>query len=177
MNGVVFGATVEEGIFTKQGKSISFSDYPVSIYRGNLSKPDSFRQDIDGSWKDKFGERIRKPIINFSGKYFVSVHRCGGPCFYYKIHDMSTGKELSLLDMFAFADNPPKTRDGWTYSSNLYYKPNSRLLVVQYQLEKWMIQANGESELKSDCRERLFILDNEQLEPITETRYYCTDMQ
>jgi len=146
-----------------------FTDYPVKRYTGKYHIPSGFRKDKDGFWSDTFRKMTSAPTVNFSGKYFLSTHSCGTSCRYYRLTDLSTGKDIPIMNMFTCADPPPKTSDGYNYMSFLYFRPESNLLVAQYEIE-----VNGSSE-DIECRERLFVLEKEKFRTIIGTRLYCND--
>jgi hypothetical protein len=154
-----------------------FSDFPVEVYNGKLRKPKAFDLDQNGDlWE--YGKMVAKPTINFAGKYFVTLHSCGTGCRYFRMHDLTSGKELPVLKMFSSAtepEPPPMTKDGWKYITHLHHKKDSNLLVAQFSLEKEIFTEDGESEILSKCRERSYIFENEVLKPISKTRYTCTD--
>jgi hypothetical protein len=166
------------------------SDFPVEVYKGKLRNPKGFNIDQDGNFwefkvhnKDKnsweFNKMIIKPQINFAGKYFITLHSCGTGCRYYRMHDLTSGKELAALKMFASAEPTPKTKDGWEYITRLHHEKDSNLLVAQFLLEKRYFKDEEELEpvLLQKCRERSYVFDfeNEVLKPISKTRYTCTD--
>jgi hypothetical protein len=143
-----------------------FSDYPAAVFSGKHNIPDEFKIDSDGLWRDSAGKEIDIPKVNFAGKYFLSTHSCGANCRYYQLTDLSTGIAIPVMDMFTSADPPPRTRDGYHYITILFYRPDSNMLVAQYEIQK------NET---LECRERLFTLDNEQLLPITKKRDFCNE--
>ena len=151
-----------------------FSNFPVKVYNGKVHKPNAFTVDQNGNlWEHN--KMVAKAQINFAGKYFITVHSCGTGCRYYRTHDLTNGKELPVLNMFASAEPTPKTSDGWEYLTLLRHKKDSNLLVAQFVLEKVIFKEDGEPEVLNKCRERLYIFENEELKPVSNTRYYCTD--
>ncbi|MDR2092600.1 MAG: hypothetical protein LBP58_04700 [Azoarcus sp.] len=152
-----------------QGKPPVFSDYPAKLYAGDIRLPDEFKAAPDGlSWRDSSGKIMEKPGINFSGKYFLSAHSCGAECRYYLMFDLSTGKEALSLEMFASTEPPPRTREGYRYITFLYSKADSNMLVAQYEIQK------GE---ETECRERIFVLEDDKIKPITGIRHSCTSLE
>jgi hypothetical protein len=157
-------------------ESANPANYPVKeVYKGKIPALYKIKKDAEGLWRDKFGKMVDEPNVNFAGKYFISVHSCGTGCRYYQMHDLVNAKEIAVLDMFSGGDPPPMTKDGWRYVAVLNYKKESNLLVAQYLLEKQVLKPDGKYETEEDCRERSYIFENEELKPISKTRYYCTD--
>lgn len=155
----------EKSLAISSQDELKFKNFPSIVYLGEINFPKDFTKNYDDIWRDSYGKKIEKPHINFSGKYFISLHSCGAGCRYYRLTDLSTGKEISSLEMFASTDPPPMTRDGFRYITSLIYKADSNMLVAQYEVQK-----NDEFE----CRERIFIFgDNEKIKPISETKYHC----
>ncbi|MDR3351948.1 MAG: hypothetical protein LBO00_02855 [Zoogloeaceae bacterium] len=143
-----------------------FEEYPVSIHKGKIVVPSKFRKDRQGTWRDEFGKsrKSRKLILPES---ILSLHSCGAECRYYQLTDLTSGRSVSSLDMFASAEPPNVTRDGYRYMTILYYRADSRMLVARYQIDTGIV---GEY----DCRERVFLFDEaEQIKPITRTKYRC----
>ena len=79
--------------------------------------------------------------------------------------DLTSGRALDLLKDFGAAETPPKTRDGYSYLTDLITRANSKLLVAQYHVEL----RDGE-----ECRERAFVFDGEKIAPVNNTRRTCT---
>jgi hypothetical protein len=142
-----------------------FEDYGVTVYSGAIHRPKWIRHVGSDEWRDHFGKLVEPPEVNFAGKYFVSVHSCGTGCRYYTMTDLSSGRELNLLNDFGAAEPPPKTREGDPYVTGLVTRANSRLLVAQYRIDS----PRGEQ-----CRQRAFVLDGDKLTPTTGTRRTCT---
>ena len=140
-------------------------DYTVAIYTGAIHQPKWIRHVGGDEWRDEFDKLVEPPVVNFAGKYFVSVHSCGTGCRYYTMTDLSSGRELNLLKDFGAAEPAPKTREGYTYVTDLLTRANSRLLVAQYHVNS----SNGE-----ECRERAFLFDGKLITPLTNTRRTCT---
>jgi hypothetical protein len=144
-----------------------FEEYPVSIHKGKIVVPSKFRKDSQGTWRDEFGKSMDVPQINFAGKYFLSLHSCGAECRYYQLTDLTSGRSVSGLNMFASSDPPNVTRDGYRYMTILDYRADSRMLVALYQIDT---DIDG----KYDCRERVFLFDEaEHIKPISKTKYHC----
>ena len=143
-----------------------FTDYQETVFSGEIRIPKEFTVDKDGIWRDSAGKIISMPSINFSGKYFLSTHSCGAGCRYYQLTDLTTGNSIPIMHMFASTDPPAKTSDGYQYTTILFYRPESSMLVAQYEIQK---------KETLECRERLFVLKEMKLKQITETRRYCNN--
>jgi hypothetical protein len=144
-----------------------FKEYEVPLYKGEIRQPKWIRHVEGDMWRDELEKSVDPPEINFAGRYFVAVHSCGTSCRYYTLTDLSSGRDLDLLNQFATAEPPPKTQDGHEYMTILFSRPNSRMLVAQYHLEL--------GQAKEECRERVFLLEKERLKPITKTRRECRE--
>jgi hypothetical protein len=144
-----------------------FEDYEVPLYRGAIHPPRWIRHVGGGEWRDDLGKLVEPPEINFAGKYFIAVHSCGTGCRYYTLTDLSSGRDLDMLGMFATAEPPPKTRDGHEYMTVLFSRPDSKVLVAQYRVE---LGQGGE-----ECRERVFLFEDGKLKPVTNTRRACRE--
>jgi hypothetical protein len=142
-------------------QSPRFEDYEISVYTGTIHRPNWIRRASADEWRDKLGKRVEPAEVNFAGKYFVSVHSCGTGCRYYTMTDLSSGREMNLLNGFGAAEPPPKTREGYPYVTDLVTRANSKLLVAQYRIDA----PRGE-----ECRERAFVFEGDKLSPITGTR-------
>ena len=142
-----------------------FEDYGVAVYTGAIHRPKWIRHVGSDEWRDNIGKLVEPPEINFAGKYFVAVHSCGTGCRYYTMTDLSSGRELNLLNDFGAAEPPPKTREGYPYVTDLVTRANSKLLVAQYRIDS----PRGE-----ECRERAFVFDGTKLTATTGTRHTCT---
>jgi hypothetical protein len=144
---------------------VRFEDYPASRHPGPWVIPKGLRRAGQNEWRDEAGKLVEPPRVNFAAKYMVQVHSCGTGCRYYTLTDLSSGGSLDTLKVFAAAEPPPKTSEGYTYSTDLVSRANSNLLVAQYQVD-----APGGPE----CRERAFVLEGEKLRPVTNTKRGCT---
>jgi hypothetical protein len=142
-----------------------FGDYQVPLYRGAIRPPKWIQHVGDDEWRDDLGKMVGPPEINFAGRYFVAVHSCGTGCRYYTLTDLSTGRDLDLLEMFTAAEPAPKTRDGREYITDLISRPDSRLLVAQYYI--------GPARKAGECRERVFLFGGGRLKPVTQTLHAC----
>lgn len=143
-----------------------FEDYQVPVYRG-ATRPPKWIRHIGNVWRDNLGKLVEPPEINFAGKYFIVAHSCGTGCRYYTLTDLSLGRDLKVLGMFTTAEPPPKTRDGQSYLTELFSRPNSKMLVAQYHIE---LRQSGE-----ECRERVFMFEGVRLKPATRTRRACRE--
>ena len=141
-----------------------FEDYRVPLYRGAIH-PSKWVQHVGGEWRDKLGKWIGPPEVNFAGKYFMALHSCGTGCRYYTLTDLASGRDLDVLDMFATAEPPPKTRYGREYLTELFSRADSKILVAQYHI--------GLYQEGKECRERVFLFEAERLKPITSTLRSC----
>jgi hypothetical protein len=145
-----------------------FSDYSVQTYSGSLRIP-SYYIKSDDVWRDDMGKAVSPPKINFAGRYYVGVHSCGTECRYYTLSDLKTGGDSNALNIFSSdGEYPPKTKDGRTYITVLTTRPDSRMLIARYYIDK--------SENKpEECRERVFLLgeDGKNITPITATINQC----
>jgi hypothetical protein len=143
-----------------------FEDYQVPLYRGEIRLPRWIRHVARNEWRDELNKLVIPPEINFAGRYFLAVHSCGTGCRYYTMTDLSTGLDLDeVLRDFTTAEPPPRTREGYPYITDLFSRPNSRMLIAQYHIEI--------SEGNEECRGRVFVFENERLRPITNTRRGC----
>jgi hypothetical protein len=143
----------------------SFEKYAVSVFTGEILTPTDFKVDKNGIWRDSVGKMIEEPHVNFSGKYFLSKHSCGTECRYYLLSDLTTGKHISDLDMFANTDPPSRTKEGFRYMTNIHFVKSSSMLVAQYEIQK-----ND----KIACKERVFVFDGASVRPISSTKNYCS---
>ncbi|WP_224005267.1 hypothetical protein [Paraburkholderia tropica] len=145
-----------------------FSDYPSVVYTGRLHIP-SYYVKSDGIWRDDMGKAVSPPRVNFAGKYYIGLHSCGTECRYYTLSDLDTGNDSKALDMFSSdGAEPTKTSDGRTYVTDLISRPDSRLVIAQYQID----ETAGRP---AECRERMFLLsdDGEKASPVTKTLNGC----
>ena len=152
----------------QQQSAIRFDQYSVDIYREHAKIPREFHKDADGQWQDASGKPAFQPRVNFAGEYFLAVHSCGTCCRYYTLHNLRTGGSIREVSMFNAADPSPTTRDGRAYVPILFFKPGSKLLVVQYQLDLCTTAD------KNECRQRYFILENGHFKAISQTLRSCT---
>jgi len=149
-----------------QDKLPRFEDYAVSLYQGKLHVPKWIRHVGSSEWRDEAGKLVEPPDVNFAGKYYVGRHSCGTGCRYYTLTDLSSGRELDSLYLFATVEPPPKTTDGHEYLTVLYYRADSKVIVAQYLIDPL--------QRPEQCRERRFIFERGKVKPITKTRRSCT---
>ncbi|MFC0401240.1 hypothetical protein [Paraburkholderia rhizosphaerae] len=150
------------------GLSPEFSDYRVNVYRGRLKVPVYYVK-IGNKWRDDMGKMVSPPVINFSGKYHIGIHSCGADCRYYTLSNLMSGADSGALDPFSNAgEQPNKTSDGRIYITNLISRPDSKMLIAQYYIDR-----DVDSEGK--CREQIFTLndDGKRVMPITKTIDSC----
>ena len=84
-----------------------FEDYQVPVYTGAIHQPKWIRYHGSDGWRDNLGKLVEEPGVNFAGKYFVSAHSCGTSCRYYTMTDLSSGRELHVLEDFDSAEPSP----------------------------------------------------------------------
>jgi len=149
-----------------QNVSTRFEDHAVSPYQGYVHLPHWIQHGSESDWRDEMGKRVDPPEVNFAGKYFVAAHSCGTGCRYYTLTDLSSGRELDLLDRFTTSEPPPKTLDGHEYLTILHFRPDSKMLVAQYHIDTLTAH--------EQCRERAFLLMNRKLSSITKTARSCS---
>ncbi len=159
---------LSSAVFAQTRQLPSFDDYPVPLYRGRTLVP-KWMMDVDGSWRDERGKLVDPPEINFAGRYLLVAHGCGTSCRYYTLTDLVTRRDIEdVIDVFSSGEPMPKTSDGFPYLSELRARPNSNLLIVQYQLET----PDGRK-----CRERSFVFHKLKLQAITGTSRSCREIQ
>jgi hypothetical protein len=146
-----------------------FEDYPVAIYTQRIHVPAYYVQHGD-VWRDNMGKQVEAPRINFAGKYYIGLHSCGAECRYFTLSDLKENRDSPALDMFSSAgQDPMKTSDGRVYTTELISRPDSKLLVARFHIEK----ASGAPD---ECRQRIFVLSNDgqKVEPVTNTINSCS---
>lgn len=149
--------------------AIQFGQFPANVYRGHIKIPREFHKDSDGLWVDESGHPSFPPHINFAGEYFLAAHTCGTCCRYYTLNNLRTGGEVKNVSMFDAGDPTPLTKDGRTYVPILFYKPDSSLLVVQYELDLCTTTVQ-----KKQCRQRYFVFKDDRFTAISRTFQSCT---
>jgi hypothetical protein len=152
-------------IFTAQPPKVAkFSNYLANIYFGKLHGPAGVRQSKDGTWRNSAGKLVDPISINFAGKYYVALNSCGTSCRYYTITDLSVGKELKVFDQFTAAEPAPTTKEGYTYVTELIFRPESTMVIAQYLISA----PSGEI-----CREKIFNFNGASLDALTDTKNTC----
>ena len=147
----------------------TFAEFEVPVYKGKIKRPKWISFSRRNGWRDSLGKLVDPPEVNFAGKFFAVGHSCGTGCRYYSLTDLTTGKDLSnVFDGFGSGEEPPKTKDGYEYYERFFLRPNSRLLIVQYDVEK---------QNETVCRERSFLLGNGRLRPVTPTVFSCRNLE
>ena len=106
--------------------------------------------------------------MNFAGEYYLAAHSCGTCCRYYTLNNLRTDGDVTKVRMFDTGDTPPVTKDGHTYVAVLYFKPDSKLLIVQYELDLCTPIENNQ------CRQRYFIFKDGKFTAISKTFPSCT---
>jgi hypothetical protein len=142
-----------------------FEDFAVPVYSGPLVPPKGVRHVSANEWRNAQGKLIEPMEINFAGRYWMVLNSCGTGCRYYALTDLSSGRNLDVLNAFDAAEPPPTTREGFLYTTDLIGRADSSMLVAQYQVET--------RDAGTQCRERVFVFEAEKLRPITNTRRGC----
>ena len=148
--------------------AIHFDQFHVKVFDGHIKMPHEFHKSPDGLWLDDAGKPASKPRVNFAGEYFLAAHSCGTCCRYYTLDSLRTGNEIDSISIFATGDSPPRTKDGHTYVPVLFFKPASRLLIVQYQLDLCTPREEGQ------CRQQYFAFEDGRFKAISNTFPQCT---
>jgi len=143
-----------------------FEDFPVIMPLEPWVLPKDIYHLSTKEWKNANGKLIESPKVNFAGKYVIILNSCGTGCRYYTLTDLSTGRDLPTLKIFGSKRPPATTKEGFTYVTNLVGRNGSTMLVAQYQIETETV--------RKECRERVFVFENEKLRPITKTKKYCS---
>jgi hypothetical protein len=104
--------------------SPKFEEFPAQRHPGPWVPPKGFRRVSVNEWRNEFGKLVEPPAMNFAGRYHIALNSCGTGCRYYSLTDLATGKDLALLAPFASAEPPPKTKEGYTYTTDLISRPN-----------------------------------------------------
>jgi hypothetical protein len=150
-------------------EALSYGQFPAEVYQGRLIRPQWLKRWPDGELHDDSDKPAMPARVNFAGEYYLTAHSCGTCCRYYTLNNLRTGSELTAAGMFDAAEPEPHTRDGHTYVAVLYFRPNSRLVVVQYYLDQC---ASGEE--KNLCRQRYFVFENGRFKPVSKTFGTCS---
>ena len=151
----------------------SFGDYLVPVHTGKTILPEGVHKDSEGNWRNELNKWIIEPEVNFAGKYFIFINSCGTSCAYYRMTNLTTGKDVADFSMF---DNHEgqwlTTKDGHPYRARLVNFADSRLLLAQYFIE---YQTHTGVLEKTVCRERFFTLsESEKLTPVSKTYGSCS---
>jgi len=146
-----------------------FDQFRVDLYHGHLKIPPQFHKESDGLWVDESGKPASAPHVNFAGEYFLAAHSCGTCCRYYTLNDLRTGADTGQISMFDASDDAPHvTKDGHTYVPILFFKPDSRLLIVQYELDLCTRAQHNQ------CRQHYFIFKDGGFQSVSKTLSSCT---
>lgn len=165
--GAIFLVYLTPLVAQKDSRRFQFNQFPVDVYRGHIKVPQEFHKDRDGLWVDKSGKPASAPRVNFAGEYYLAAHSCGTCCRYYTLNNLRTGGEISRVSMFDAGDPTPTTEDGHTYVPILFFKPDSRLLIVQYELDLCAPVENNQ------CRQRSFVLESGRFRSVSRTLPSC----
>lgn len=152
----------------KEAKAPRFEQYSVTTYRGELKNPQDLHRDSEGVWRDEQNKMVSPPVVNFAGEYYLASHSCGTGCRYYTLNNLRTGREVSQISMFDAGEPTPLTKDGHTYVPILFFKPDSTLLIVQYDLDV------DKPTRSNRCRQRFFVFKDKKLSAISRTFPSCT---
>lgn len=152
----------------EEAHATQFGQFPVRIYEGPIKTSKDLHKDSDGVWRDALNKLVEPPGVNFAGEYYLAAHSCGTECRYYQLTNLRTGSEIGQVGMFDAGDPPPRTRDRHTYVPILFFKPDSKLLIVQYEIDPLT------QEKRSQCRQRYFVFDGDRFTAISKTFRSCT---
>jgi hypothetical protein len=152
----------------KDGREPQFNQFPVDVYHGHNKIPREFHKDKDGLWLDESGKPASAPRVNFAGEYYLAAHSCGTCCRYYTLSNLRTGGEISQISMFDAGEPTPTTKDGHTYIPILFFKPDSRLLIVQYEFDLCTPVEHNK------CRQRDFVFEDGHFRSLSKTLQPCT---
>lgn len=164
----VFLAFLKPLAAQKDEPAPQFNQFPVDVYHGHIKIPRAFHQDPEGSWWDEAGKPAFAPHVNFAGEYYLTGHSCGTCCRYYSLNNLRVGSGISQVGMFDAGEPSPETKDGHTYIPILYFKPDSRLLIVQYEFDLCTSEAHNK------CRQRYFVFEDGRFRSLSKTLQSCT---
>ncbi len=153
----------------KAHRLMRFVQFPVEVYHGRAKVLAEFHKDSEGNWYDESGKPASPPLVNFAGEYYLAAHSCGTCCRYYTLDSLRTGISIKQVGMFDAGDSPPHTSDGHAYVPVLFSRPDSALLIVQYELDPC---APNDHNL---CRQRYFVFEHGRFRAISKTLPYCTN--
>lgn len=145
-----------------------FNQFSVDVYHGHKKVPREFHKDTDGLWLDEADKPAFAPHVNFAGEYYLAGHTCGTCCRYYTLNNLRTGGAISQVSMFNAGEPTPATKDGHTYIPILFFKPDSRLLIVQYELDLCTPVEHNQ------CRQHYFVFEDGRFRSISRTLPSCT---
>jgi hypothetical protein len=159
----------------KAAPQFKYEQFPATVYHGKPRIPRGLHKTVDGEWSNDDGPVAFSPRVNFAGEYNLAAHTCGTCCRFYGMTNLRTGHQVSQVSMFddreRLTDDGEQiealTKDGDTFVSVLYFRPNSNLLIVQYQLDLCSSKRNM-------CRQRYFVFENGSIRPISKTFWFCT---
>ncbi|MFN0141437.1 MAG: hypothetical protein ACKVQW_15285 [Pyrinomonadaceae bacterium] len=167
--GIIFCSLSISGLIIAQNSPQKFTDYPAKIYKGNIHKPKWIRHVQGDEWRDELNKFVEPLEVNFAGKYYLAGHSLGTGVWYFTLTDLTTARELNILDNFATTEIPvPRMRDGRRYSTRILSRPNSRLLIVQYRMEPTNV-------MPESCREKAYLLQNQRLRRLGKAWSRCRD--
>ena len=150
------------------GQRPRFGEHPVSMYEGKLHFPKWCRHVQGTEWRDGQNKLVEPPSINFAGKYYVAGHSLGAGARYYTLTDLTSGRELSVLDRFATTEGSPELPNGMHYLVSLTSRQTSSLLRVRFQQENWAADSG-------QCFERYFLFRDKKLLAVGDRRYRCSN--
>jgi hypothetical protein len=151
-------------------RQFQFEQFPVEIYRGPIKIPEDLHKDENGDWRDENDKWYPPVAVGFAGEYYLPILGCGTGCRYHLLVNLRTGAGIPDISMFDAPEQRPKTKDGRTYVTLLYYRPNSSLLIAEYHLD-------FDDPQHETCRQRYFVLEDGKLKPISKTFPFCTEGQ
>jgi len=164
----IFLVHLKSLVAQNEARAFQSNQFPADVYRGHLKIPREFHKTQEGLWVDESGKPAFAPRVNFAGEYYLTAHSCGTCCRYYTLNNLRTGGEIGQVSMFDAGDRTPTTKDGHTYVPILFFKPDSRLLIVQYELDLCTpVERN-------QCRQRYFVFENGRFRSISRTLPSCT---
>jgi hypothetical protein len=152
----------------KDEQAPQFYQFSVGVYRGHIKTPREFHKDTDGLWLDDLGKPASAPRVNFAGEYYLAAHSCGTCCRYYTLSNLRAGGEIRQVSMFDASEPIPTTKDGHTYIPILFFKPDSRLLIVQYEYDLCTPVEHNQ------CRQRYFVFEDGRFRSLSKTLLPCT---
>ena len=152
-----------------QTRQFQFEQFPVEVYKGNIRIPKWLHMEKDGEWTYITSRSASPPEGTFAGEYDLDGLTCGTECHFYEMTSLRTGVDVREISIFDSAEPLPKTKGWHPYLTELFYQPDSRLLIVQYYLDL------DNPNKHESCRQRYYILENGKLRPISKTFLFCTE--